>query len=115
MAPDALLAGGVPWTADRIRDRAWQALGLERTGDEMADFARELADARPADDEARSLLPLARLTAAAALARTESRGAHWRDDFPDTDPGQRVRRVVVRPASDSPELWRSDARQEVPA
>ena len=29
---------------------------LERTGDEIAAFARELADARPDDDEARSLL-----------------------------------------------------------
>ncbi len=115
IAADALADGTVAWTADRIRDGAWQALGLERTGDEMADFARELADARPADDEARSLLPLARLTAAAALARTESRGAHWRDDFPDTDAAQRVRRVVVRPGGGSPELWRSDARQEVPA
>ncbi len=108
-APDALVHGPVPWTADRLRDRAWEALGLERTGDEIAEFARELADAHPADDEAHSLLPLARLTASAALARTESRGAHWRDDFPDTDPAQRVRRVVVRPSVGSPELWRSTA------
>lgn len=103
-AADALLDGTTAWSADRIRDRAWQALGLERTGDEMADFARELVDARPDDDEARSLLPLARLTAAAALARTESRGAHWRDDFTATDPAQRVRRAVIRPVADSPEL-----------
>ncbi len=103
---DALVDGPVAWTADRIRDCAWQTLGVERTGDEMADFAQELADAHPVDDEARSLLPLARLTAAAALARTESRGAHWRDDFPETDPAQRVRRVVVRPAGQTPELWR---------
>jgi L-aspartate oxidase len=115
IAADALADGTVAWSADRIRDRAWEALGLERNGEEVADFARELLDARPADDEARSLLPLARLTAAAALARTESRGAHWRDDFPETDPAQRVRRVVVRPGADSPELWRSDARAEVPA
>jgi len=109
LAPDALAPGSTPWSADRVRDRAWEALGLERTGDEIAAFARELADARPADDEARSLLPLARLTASAALARTESRGAHWRDDFPDTDPAQRVRRVVLRPSGASPELWRSTA------
>ncbi len=120
IAPDALENGAVPWTAERIRDRAWQALGLERTGDEMAEFARELADARPADDEARSLLPLARLTAAAALARTESRGAHWRDDFPDTDSSQRVRRAVTRPEGDRPELLTDIAAerthaQEVPA
>ena len=104
IAADALVDGSIAWSADRIRDRAWQALGLERSGEEMADFARELADARPSDDEARSLLLLARLTASAALARTESRGAHWRDDFPDTDPAQRVRRAVSRPTTDSPEL-----------
>lgn len=115
---DALADGSVGWTADDIRDRAWQALGLERTGHEMAAFAQELADAHPADDEARSLLPLARLTAAAALARTESRGAHWRDDFPDTNPAQRVRRVVVRPESATPELWSlagTPSGAEVPA
>lgn len=119
MAPDALANGEVPVTADHIRDRAWQALGLERTGDEMTELARELAAAHPADDESRSLLPLARLTAAAALARTESRGAHWRHDFVDTDPAQRVRRVVVRPGGAATEWSRSaDASvivEEVPA
>ena len=118
MEGDALADGSFGWTADDIRNRAWQALGLERTGHEMAAFARELADAQPADDEARSLLPLARLTAAAALARTESRGAHWRDDFPDTNPAQRVRRVVVRLESATPELWSlagTPSGAEVPA
>lgn len=119
MAPDALANGEVPVTADHIRDRAWQALGLERMGDEMTELARELAAAHPADDESRSLLPLARLTAAAALARTESRGAHWRHDFVDTDPAQRLRRVVVRPGGAATEWSRSaDAAliaQEVPA
>jgi len=120
-AGDALQNGGVAWTAGDIRDRAWMSIGLERTGDALAALAQDLADARPADDEARSLLPLARLTAAAALARTESRGAHWRDDFPHADDDQRVRRVVVRPGTDSPELWRSrghraaDKHSEVPA
>lgn len=119
MAPDALANGEVPVTADHIRDQAWQALGLERTGDEMTELARELAAAHPADDESRSLLPLARLTAAAAIARTESRGAHWRHDFVDTDPAQRVRRVVVRPGGAATEWSRSaDATlvaHEVPA
>jgi L-aspartate oxidase len=119
MAPDALANGSTAMTADRIRDRAWQALGLERTGDEMTELARELAAAHPADDESRSLLPLARLTAAAALARSESRGAHYRHDFVDTDPTQRVRRVVVRPGGAATEWSRSaDAAlvaEEVPA
>jgi L-aspartate oxidase len=103
-APDALLGGAQAWTSDAIRDHAWASLGLERDGAEMAALAQKLADARPGDDEARSLLPLARLTCAAALARTESRGAHARTDCPTVDAAQRLRRVFVRPGRDSPEL-----------
>jgi L-aspartate oxidase len=32
----------------------------------------------------------ARAVAAAALARTETRGCHHRSDFPDTDPAQAI-------------------------
>lgn len=97
-APDALVHGRTPWTADRVRDRAWESLGLVRDGDALSVLAAELAGARPADEEAATLLPLARLTTAAALARTESRGAHSRRDYPETDERHRVRRAVVRPA-----------------
>ncbi|MFM9964670.1 MAG: L-aspartate oxidase [Planctomycetaceae bacterium] len=38
--------------------------------------------------ELQNLLLIARLMATAAVARTESRGVHFRDDFPLTDPGQ---------------------------
>ncbi|MFM8828093.1 MAG: hypothetical protein ACKOGE_02260 [Actinomycetota bacterium] len=43
---------------------------------------------RPADAEAAGLLDIARVTALAALAREESRGAHFRTDFPEPDPSQ---------------------------
>jgi len=46
-----------------------------------------------AADELRNLATVGGAMAAAAAARTESRGAHSRTDFPDTDPDQRVRYV----------------------
>ncbi len=39
--------------------------------------------------------PLVRLIASGALARTESRGAHRRRDFPETDPGFSERHVTL--------------------
>ncbi len=41
--------------------------------------------ATPADLETQNMVTLATLTAHAARYRTESRGAHWRDDFPQRD------------------------------
>jgi L-aspartate oxidase len=54
-----------------------------------AEAAAKAAD----DDELRNLATVGAALAAGALARTESRGAHARTDFPDTDPAQRVRYV----------------------
>jgi len=40
--------------------------------------------------------PLARIVAACALLRTESRGGHQRSDFPETDPALDGNHAVVR-------------------
>ena len=45
--------------------------------------------------EVRNLATVAGAVVAAATARTESRGCHWRADFPGEDPAQR-RRLVLR-------------------
>jgi len=50
--------------------------------------------------------PLARLVAACALLREESRGAHFRSDFPELDPALDRHHVVLRPgAAPAFELW----------
>ncbi|HET8958718.1 MAG TPA: FAD-binding protein, partial [Microcella sp.] len=95
-AADALRNGTIPVTGDYLRDRGWDALGLLRDESTMSELARELADARPADALAARLLPLARLTAEAARARRESRGAHARTDYPATEPALRWRGAWVR-------------------
>ncbi|MGI9125857.1 MAG: L-aspartate oxidase, partial [Mycobacterium sp.] len=56
-----------------------------------------------ADFEDVALTTTARAVAAAALARTESRGCHHRSDYPDTDPAQAVSRTVCdRPGTVAP-------------
>jgi L-aspartate oxidase len=83
--------------ADVARAAGWAAavaLPSDRTSDEAPDPAT-LAAA----DELRNLATVGAALAAAAAARTESRGAHARTDFPDTDPEQRVRYVHGGPAA----------------
>ena len=41
------------------------------------------------------ILTVARAALTCALARTESRGAHWRSDFPETDPAQAHASIVT--------------------
>lgn len=71
-----------------------------RDGDGLRELAAALHDApvRPvrcrADAEDAALTATARIVAAAALARTESRGCHHRSDYPDTDPAQAVSRTI---------------------
>jgi L-aspartate oxidase len=42
-----------------------------------------------------NMLTTAKLIAAAALARTESRGGHYRSDFPNSDPAWRRRTFIT--------------------
>ena len=80
-----------------------------RDGHGLRDLAAVLQDA-PArqirsrtDFEDVALTATARVVAAAALARTESRGCHQRSDHPDTDPAQAVSRTIHdQPAATAP-------------
>jgi L-aspartate oxidase len=73
-----------------------------RDGDGLRDLAAALDDVptRPlssrADFEDVALTATARAVAAAALARSESRGCHHRSDYPDTDPAQALSRTIDR-------------------
>ena len=79
---------------EELQARCWQALGLEREGASLAalqrwlDGGRAQAPARPPDRAAaedRNLLDVAWAMAASARFREESRGSHYRTDFPRPD------------------------------
>jgi L-aspartate oxidase len=74
-----------------VRDAA----GLERAAKEIASIAQHLAAlaSMPSRDlwEARNMAEASTAVIAAALHREESRGAHFRHDFPETDPALDLR------------------------
>ncbi len=74
---------------DAVRRLMWEQVGLVRDAAGLTAALAALeglaAEAPHASGEARNLLLVARLIATTALARTESRGAHYRSDFPAPD------------------------------
>jgi L-aspartate oxidase len=83
-----------PPPSRETRKAMWRHAGLERD----AEGLKALLD----DPH-----PLARLVARSALSREESRGAHARADFPDTDHGLDHRHTVIASDTDEPllEAW----------
>ena len=109
VAPDVVPAAPSGQTVvDRgeLQRLMWHNAGLYRNATALQQAADTLASWTSADDtvaarEDGNLLDLALLVVAAALAREESRGAHYRDDFPETAPAfarhlSWMRKVVAR-------------------
>ena len=80
-------------TAARLRALAWEKLGIVRTGAGLQSALDELRGAGEAPSaaptrtlfELRNMFCVATLIARCGLARKESRGGHFRADFPDKD------------------------------
>lgn len=89
-----------------LRAIAWRDLGIERgqfgleEAIHMMQFWSRYVMDKEFDDaagwELQNMLLVARLIAEAALARTESRGVHYRTDFPARDDATWLRRIVLR-------------------
>ena len=58
--------------------------------------------------EVESMLEVAEVVVAGALARTESRGAHWRRDFPQRDDKNWLKHTLAYPGTDGPRLEYSE-------
>lgn len=109
LKPDRRVAEALPSTAvttaqaiaaeQDVRDVMWRFAGLFRTREQLEESvagldaglalsggARDAVTAFDADSWRRfNLITVARLVAGAALRRTESRGGHFREDFPSRD------------------------------
>jgi L-aspartate oxidase len=93
---------GEPFARSDLQQLMWDAAGLRRNAADLSEAAAELAtwrapevtDAKAAEDA--NLLVVARAVIASALVRQESRGGHFRSDFPDADPAQARHSSVVR-------------------
>lgn len=99
----------LPVDRSRLQQLMWDAAGISRDGASLGAAQRTLASWTAGGDtvtelEDRNLLELARVIVRAAIVREESRGAHYRRDFPTTSPSFLGRLSFTRPV-----------RQEVPA
>ncbi len=98
----------------RLRRTMTDKVGVERDGDTLADAIAEIGVIRT-EAEGETLLAAtdtALLVAAAAWARTESRGGHFRTDFPETDPALARRTCTTLAAA---EAVAAEARARTPA
>jgi L-aspartate oxidase len=82
-----------PPPSRETRTAMWRHAGLERDAKGLA----------PLLDDPH---PLARLVAASAIFRAESRGAHARADFPATDPALDERHTVIDDGAPRLQHWR---------
>ncbi len=84
-APERFAAPAPPAA---LREAMTKLVGMERDADGLHKALETISQIERAGGAEPALLNMtasAKLTAAAALARTESRGAHFRSDYPQTD------------------------------
>jgi L-aspartate oxidase len=91
--------GAAQVAADRVREVMWQHAGIARTAKGLRTATAELAEIEErlptGATEELNLVQTARLIVDAALRRKESRGGHYRSDFPRAKSNWRGRHIEL--------------------
>src|SRR5205823_3906755 len=80
---------------ERVQRAMTEGAGVLRSATSLAEVDAALRTVPLDDPEVANLVTVGAALVAAATAREESRGAHTRTDFPETDPAFRRRLVLA--------------------
>jgi L-aspartate oxidase len=91
-------------TIQHIQDLMWKDAGIVRAGSGLRSAIQRLEDMRSRTmkpqtrrgHEAQNLATTGMLVARSALAREESRGAHYRTDFPDHNDAKFLKHSIIK-------------------
>jgi len=117
-------SGASPWgLRDELGKVMWERVGIVRSGvklrqaleeiDALSQLALEMSALGGREFnltwqqalDMRNMLTASELIARSALMREDSRGAHYREDFPDTDHGNWLKNIYIARNGDGPKLW----------
>ena len=104
-----------------LKSLMWRQMGVERTRSGLQDALEkigfwsravgDLGSSEPRSWELVNMLTTARLATLGALAREESRGVHFRKDFPESRPEHRFH-TILTPISEGERISRVSLRHE---
>jgi L-aspartate oxidase len=102
--PDGSTDSRAEEIVQNIQDLMWRDVGIVRTGAGLKNGILHLEELRPRiahpqtrrGHEAQNLVAAGMLVARSALAREESRGAHYRTDFPDHNDAKFLKHSIIQ-------------------
>jgi succinate dehydrogenase / fumarate reductase flavoprotein subunit/fumarate reductase flavoprotein subunit len=113
---------------DELGKLMWEQVGIVRSGlklkaacEQISSLSRRAREiAAPGGPrfnltwqqalDLRNLLAMSELIATAALTREDSRGAHYRDDFPKTDHANWLKNICFNLTGDSIKMWNAEVK-----